>query len=183
MTKQTKEGLTLILLALMAAAVWYYYGGKPGGSAGIAIAAPQKYLPIPVENSRIRWDKLERIRRTDYKTNGRNPFNVLPPPPPVETKKPIPDPAPPPEPQPPPPPPPLTLPPNMKFFGYGTAPSGHGRLAFFTDGEDVFIVGEGDMLQGRLRVLRIGNASVDFEEVSSGRRGSAPLEQQQGPPA
>ena len=37
MTKQTKEGLTLILLALMAAAVWYYYGGKPGGSAGIAI--------------------------------------------------------------------------------------------------------------------------------------------------
>jgi len=37
MTKQTKEGLTLILLALMAAAVWYYYGGKPGGSAGIAL--------------------------------------------------------------------------------------------------------------------------------------------------
>src|SRR5260370_11439785 len=103
---------------------------------------------------------------------GRTLSTFPPPPPPGAAKKPNPAPAPRRNQQPPPPPPPLTLPPNMKFFGYGTAPSGRGRLAFFTDGEEVFIVGEGDMLQGHLRILRIGNASVDFEEVSSGRRGS-----------
>jgi hypothetical protein len=30
----------------------------------------------------------------------------------------------------------------------------------------------------RFRILRVGNASVDFEEISSGRRGTAPLEEQ-----
>jgi hypothetical protein len=77
----------------------------------------------------------------------------------------------------PPPPPPLTLPPNLKFFGYATVPVDGARRAFFTDGEEVFIVGEGETLLGRFRILKVDNANLEFEEVSTGRRGTAALEE------
>ena len=81
---------------------------------------------------------------------------------------------------PPPPPPPPTLP--VKFFGYGSVPLGGTRRAFFTDGDEVHIVGEGETLLGRYRILKIGNVNLEFEEISTGQRGSAALEEQ-GPGA
>ena len=53
-------------------------------------------------------------------------------------------------PPPPPPPPDPTLPPNMKFFGYGTVPNGTARRAFLTDGDEVYIVAEGDLFSRSL---------------------------------
>jgi hypothetical protein len=86
---------------------------------------------------------------------------------------------------PPPPPPPTRafLPPNLKYFGYGTVPNGTPRRAFFTDGEDEFIVSEGDTLLGRYRILKIGNSNVEFLEISSGLPGTTPLEEQAAPPS
>ena len=71
---------------------------------------------------------------------------------------------------------PLVLP--AKFFGYGNVPLNAARRAFFEDGEEVHIVSEGDTLLGRFRILKINNASIDFEEVGSGRRGQKMLEDQ-----
>jgi hypothetical protein len=71
----------------------------------------------------------------------------------------------------------------VKFFGYGTIPNGTTKRAFLTDGEEIYIVGEGDTLLGRFRILKIGNASLDFEELTTGRRNSATLEEQAAPPA
>ena len=71
---------------------------------------------------------------------------------------------------------PLVLP--VKFFGYGNVPFSSARRAFFEDGEEVHIVSEGDTLLGRFRILKINNASIDFEEVGSGRRGQKMLEDQ-----
>jgi hypothetical protein len=79
-------------------------------------------------------------------------------------------------PPPPPPPPDPTLPPNVKFFGYGSIPNGTARRAFLTDGDEVYIVSEGDILLGRFRIVKIGNATIEFEETSSGRQGRAALE-------
>ena len=64
----------------------------------------------------------------------------------------------------------------MKFFGYGTVPNGTARRAFLTDGEEVYIVAEGDTLLGRYRIVKIGNATIEFEEISSGREGKANME-------
>jgi len=75
----------------------------------------------------------------------------------------------------PPPPPPPTLPGNMKFFGYGTIPNGTAKRAFLSDGDNIYIVGEGDTLLGKFRVTKIGNANLDFEEIASGRHGSTQL--------
>jgi hypothetical protein len=70
----------------------------------------------------------------------------------------------------------------VKFFGFGTVPNGTVRLAFFTNGDDIYVVAEGELLLNRFRILRIGNANLEYEELSSGLRGTAPLEEQAAPP-
>jgi len=76
---------------------------------------------------------------------------------------------------PPPPPPPPVIPPNLKFFGYGTVPNGTSRRAFFSDGDEVYIIAEGETLLGKYRIIKINNNNLEFEEVSSGRRNTTPL--------
>jgi hypothetical protein len=68
------------------------------------------------------------------------------------------------------------LPSNYKFYGYGTIPNGTARRAFLSDGDEIVIVAEGDTFLGRYRVLKIGNATIEFEEASSGRTGIANME-------
>jgi hypothetical protein len=79
-------------------------------------------------------------------------------------------------PQPPAPPPPADLP--MVFFGYGMLPAGGARQAFLKDqsGDDVHIVSEGDVVLNHIRILHIGNDRIDFEDTSTGQKGSKNLE-------
>jgi hypothetical protein len=42
----------------------------------------------------------------------------------------------------------------------------------------VFVVAEGDTVMGHYRITKITNASLDFEEIGSGRRASKALEDQ-----
>jgi hypothetical protein len=174
--KQKRQIGVFLVLIVVAAMVWFgTYRGRPVVDALIL----KDDFALNVDNPRIRLDQIERARKTEYKSSGRNPFSPIQAPPPqvahVEKK---PDPVGPQPPPAPPPPPPLTLPSNVKFFGLGTVPSS--RLAFFTDGEEVYVVAEGEVLMKRFRILRIGNASLEFEEISSGRTATAPLEQQTG---
>ena len=175
--KQTQQLALLVALLVIAAGVWYWRSAAPGMTPQASSVGKVGYSPLGVENPGLHRDKLEASRRTTYKSRGRDLFSESAPPPPLPPKDPSkPQPA---QPPPPPPPPPLpTLPANMKFFGYGTVPSGTSRRAFLTDGDQVFIVGEGDTLLGRYRVLKIGNANLEFEEISTGRRNSVPLQEQ-----
>ncbi len=177
--KQKRQVGILLALMVVAAMVWLgNFHSKP-----IVVDARLDFKDDPITNMgnpQIRMDEIERARETEYKSSGRNPFSPIPAPPPhvphLDKKPEISGPQ---QPPPPPPPPPLTLG-NLKFYGFGTVPNGTLRLAFFTDCDQVYVVGEGEILAKRFRVLRIGNASVEFEEVSSGRVGTAPLEEQQG---
>lgn len=69
-------------------------------------------------------------------------------------------------------PPPITL----KFFGFANRP-GEPKRVFLVQGDDVFIAGEGDIVNRRYRVLRISTASVDIEDVLTNNRQSIPLTQ------
>jgi hypothetical protein len=71
-----------------------------------------------------------------------------------------------------PPPPPI----NLKFFGFANRP-GEPKRVFLVLNEDVFIAGEGDIVDRRYRVLRISSASVDIEDVITNNRQSIPLTQ------
>jgi len=171
--KQQKQILILVVLVLGGIGIWSWNSRQnpaPAGAGSIAAG----YAPMTVENPAIQTWKIDRVRKTEYKSSGRDPFSaVLPPPPAPKVLQPGDRGY---KPQPPPPPPPLELPPNMKFYGYGTVPNGSARRAFLTDGDEVYIVAEGDLFLGRYRITKIGNATIDFEEVSSGRQGKTNLE-------
>jgi len=178
MNQKTKIALLAVLM-LTVAGVFYYDGAGvsfPGKTVPFTL---RPYSPLPVENPALQRWKLEASRRTEYKSSGRDLFTETLPPP-SQPKKPDRVPDPPPQivvEQPP------SLPANMKFFGYGTVPNGTSKRAFLSDGEQVYIVGEGDTLLGRYRILRIGNASLEFEEMGTGKRNSTSLDEQAAPPA
>ena len=180
--KQKNQIVLLAALLLVMGVVWYLNRSKPAVVMGNATAF-QSYQLLAVENPQLHREKMETAQKAEYHSTGRNPFSEIAPPPPEEVKKanthqnygPIPIP----------PPPPPTLPPNMKFFGYGTVPNGTSRRAFLSDGDDVYIVAEGDTLLGRYRIVKVNNANLEFEEISSGRRNTVALAQddQASPPA
>lgn len=175
--------IVLVVLVVVALVVWSFQWTKHTPAMRTAYSI-ENYKILDVENPQIHWPELERARKTEYKSNGRNPFSTIAPPTPEEVRKAkvI---APPqnPVPQLPPPPTEAKLPPNLKYFGYGTLPAGTTRRAFFTDGDDVYVVTEGDTLLGRYRILKVGNANLEFQEISSGLHGTAPLEEQPGSPS
>jgi len=180
--KQKKQFAVLVVLLLIAGAIWFFYFDHDKSVVTAdAKSAVHNYKLLSVDNPQLHTEGVERARKTEYKSRGRNIFSrELPPPPPVpkvvkpEQSGPKPD-------VPPPPPPPPTLP--VKFFGYGTVPNGTVRLAFFSDGQDIYVVAEGELLLNRFRILRIGNANLEFEEISTGLRGTANLDEQGGPPS
>ena len=179
--KQRNEIIALVVLVVIAALVWYFERGKPAVTPGVALLTGE-YKPLGVENPRLLTDEIDRARKSEYKGPIRNLFSMIAPPPPDPAKHsakvvvPI-------VPIDPPKPTQAILPGNLKFFGFGTVPNGTSRRAFFTNGEDVYIVAEGETLLGRYRILRVSNASLEFEEISSGLRGTTILEEQPSVPS
>jgi len=172
--KEKNQIIALVALVVVGALVWFWNSRQNPAAAGASTIAAS-YTPMTVENPAIQSWKIAKVQKTEYKSTGRNPFSAVAPPPPAPKvlqpgdKNYVPPP--------PPPPPPLEFPANMKFYGYGTVPDGTARRAFLSDGEEVYIVAEGDTFLGRFRILKIGNATIEFEEISSGRQGKANLEE------
>ena len=181
LTKQRKEGIALLGLLAVAGVVWYAYSHQ-SAAAGTGVPGKADFKQINAQDFKFIID-LEKAQSTEYKSAGRNIFvmgpitvqtasNV-----PVQQKEPfriynLP--------QPPAPPPPPTLP--WVFYGYGTVPSGAQRLAFLKEPENdsPHIVREGDLVLNHLRIMRIGNDRIEFEDINTGLKGSSNLE---GPPA
>jgi hypothetical protein len=173
--------LGALLLALVGAG-YYFFAGHDTGSGGLpgVFAEDKKFEPLDVREPGLRMDLLERIQKLQYPEGSqRNIFVAAPPPPPqrpanevVEAPKPFVGP------KVPPPPPPLQIP--AEFFGYAAPTNGGRRVAFFTSGDDVLVVAEGDTFLNLYRLDRINNDSADVEEISSGRHQTVPLVQ---PPA
>ena len=142
-------------------------GRKAGGKK--VDTAPRSLDPS------LRYDWLKASEDTKYEGKGRNIFRAEaePPPRPVAngtTDHPVAvTPQPPPGP---PPPPPI----NLKFFGFANRP-GEPKRVFLSQGEDVFIAHEGDIVDRRYRILRISPTSVEVEDVLNNNRQSIPLTQ------
>jgi hypothetical protein len=171
-----KRQIGALLVLVLIAAVWLWnFRGKPVVTAD-ALPSVQDDPVLGLDSPHVRLEAIERARKAQYQGSGRNPFSPVQSPPQVPQPKPefpgpqLPPPAP--------PPPPLVLPSNLKFFGFGTVPNGTPRRAFFTDGNEVYVLGEGEVLLNRYRILRIGIADLEFEEISSGRTGTTPVEEQ-----
>jgi hypothetical protein len=73
----------------------------------------------------------------------------------------------------------VTAPPQipLKFFGFASKP-GQPKKIFLSKGEDVFIAGEGEIVDRRYKVVRITPTSVEIQDmVGSGPPQSIPLTQ------
>lgn len=125
----------------------------------------------------LQLKSLEATEQTKYSGLGRNIFvsQAEPPPTPLGTgttdhpKVAPPTYVPPPTPQAPPIP--------LKFFGFASQP-GEPKRIFLSQGEDVFIAGEGEIVDRRYKVVRISPNSVELQDVvNSGPPQSIPLTQ------
>jgi hypothetical protein len=68
----------------------------------------------------------------------------------------------------------------LKFFGFSNLP-GEPKKVFLLKGEDIFVAGEGEIVDRRYKVVRISPTSVDIQDVvGSGPPQSVPLTQGTG---
>ncbi len=181
MTKRERSLVGILVVLSVISGLIYYFNTRETSSAASTVSVDGNYTPIAVENPHIITERLEGLQHVEYKGSHRNIFSETPPPR-------VPTPAeialakahePPPIVSGPPPIPALIV--NEKFYGYVDDSRTGTRRAFFTNGEDIFICGIGDMLENRLRVTRIGNDTVELMEVSSSRRTTIPIEQDAHP--
>lgn len=180
--KQQTQMYVLIGLVVVAALVWYVETAKSPSSSGFSQVSGT-YTPINAQDFGSVFEKLKSTEGTEYKTSGRNIFAMTAVPAaeaggPATPVKPNPVPYGPPVP---PPPPPAQL--AWKFFGYGNLPSGGPRQAFLLDGEEVRIVGEGETVLNHIRITKIGNDRIEFEDTNTHQTGSNQLEAPPGPTA
>ena len=70
----------------------------------------------------------------------------------------------------PPPPPPIPL----KFYGFSGSKNGP-KQVFLSKGEDIFIAKEGQIVDRRYKILKIGPNSIEVEDVLNNNRQTLPL--------
>lgn len=185
--------VALLAIAALLVGRWVFSMSSPGvGAATVTPSTATENSGAPQTVARIRnakagTAKKATVTRLDptleysllrtsedikYEGNGRNIFEMQ-----VDIPKPI---APvaldqhpmPMVPQGPPPPPPI----NLKFFGFASK-KGEAKKVFLSEGEDVFIAGEGDIVDRRYKVMHITPTSVEIEDVLNDNRQSIPLTQ------
>jgi hypothetical protein len=158
-TSQDAETATAV--ATVAAPSAGQKSGKPGARKTGNVVLAQSLDPT------LRLDVLTSSEDVTYKGLGRDIFSSQPPPPeiPKEVKKVILN-----TPPPPPPPPPIPL----KFYGFSGNKSGP-KQVFLSKGEDIFIAKEGQVIDRRYKILKIGANSVEVEDVLTNNRQTLPL--------
>ena len=124
----------------------------------------------------LREDLLERSREVEYEGSSRNIFQVYTPPPPPPTAAPAPSPTAAASAPPLPPPPAPAIP--LKFYGVAAPPGSTRKKAFLTDGEEIFIAQEGELIARFYKVVRIGVNTIELEDSRSKQKQSLPLQEE-----
>ncbi len=181
-------GLAVVLLAR----AFFSFGGSAPSTPAVSVVVP---TPVTTPHNKaaargkaaakragaaprsldpqLRYDWLKASEDTKYGGVGRNIFKVQAAIPEPEgtgaTGKEKAEDEGPPEP---PPPPPITL----KFFGFASKP-GEPKKVFLSQGEDVFIAREGEIVDRRYKVVQISPMSVEIEDEMNNHRQSIPLTQ------
>ena len=189
------SGLGAVMLILLVRFLWQNFGPSPAPppapapvvtvarpaatTAAEGAAAPAfghqaaKVGGLASLDPTLHPEIMRQAESLEYTGHGRNIFSQFSAPP--EIPKPIAsirqakvDTGPPP----PPPPPPI----NLGFYGYAAERTGQ-RQVFLLHGDDIFIASEGDVVDRRYRVVKIGTASVQVEDIPYHNTQTLPLRQ------
>lgn len=164
----SRQWILAVLVVILIAVLFYQFRGGSSAPAGAATAP--RAIPSREAAARDRAQSVPDLRlgslketRVEPTDKGRNLFREqpkAPPPPPPRATPPAP---PPPDPNAPPPPPPPPPPITLRLVGIV---QGSGKpIAALTDGRDVFYGREGDIIEGRYRILKINVESIDIAYV------------------
>ena len=171
----------LVIVALFMVSRTFLRGG--GGGTPSAPTAAQKGKKVASgEESldpRLRLDLLANSESVMYEGPGKNIFRAAPevvpipkvrvspllPKPEVQPNAPL-------QPPPPPPPPPI----NLKFFGYSSG-KGERPKAFLSQGDNIWVAHEGDVVNRQYKIVRITPTSVEVEDLLNNNRQSIRLTQ------
>ncbi|MFN7998804.1 MAG: hypothetical protein U0Q18_34590 [Bryobacteraceae bacterium] len=136
----------------------------------------------------LRLDLLAKVQGVEMQGGARNLFKFSTAPPPPLPKEPIVKPKTPAQiqqeqvaaaqkaqgPPPAPPPPPILL----KYYGYSSAKGDNRKRAFFLDGDEILMAGEGEVVKKRYKVVRIGVNSVVMEDTQFKHEQTLPLQEE-----
>jgi hypothetical protein len=173
MTPRERVGLQVVGVLAVTVGIWYYASsGDDAPTAGgrapsnrVSARGGRGDAPLPVAD--VKLEQLPGGAQGAFDDPSRNPFRFkpkpAPPPPPVVQRPVVPQPVAPPIPQGPPPPPPITL----RLIGLVEAEKPADRVAIFADprsqGLGAPVYGkEGDIIEGRYRLLRVGTDSAEL---------------------
>ena len=136
----------------------------------------------------LRLDLLAKVQAVDMQGGTRNLFQFSTAPPPPLPKEPTvalgkgaaaaANKAKQPPPGPPQPVTPQAPPIQLKYYGYSSARDDNRKHAFFLDGDDILVAGEGEVLKKRYRVVRIGVNSVVMEDTQFKHEQTLPLQEE-----
>lgn len=155
-------------------------------SRGLTLSFKDKRVDPTTADPTLRLDLLAKVQGVNLEGGERNLFQfgavpmpktpepkIIPKssqtPAPVEAAKPA---------EPPPPPPPPSIP--LKFYGYASDSRPGVKRAFFLQGDEIVVAGEGELIQKRYKVVRIGISSCVVEDTQFKHEQTLPLEEQAG---
>jgi hypothetical protein len=178
--------LGAVMLILLVRFLWQNFGPSttPTAQPTVAATAPLAYAPAPASapqlaarqpytrpatkvgsasslDPKLHPELMRQAESLEYTGNGRNIFSQFSAPPeipkPIASVRKVPVNTGPPPPA---PPPPI----NLRFYGYAAQVDGH-KQVFLLQGDDIFIASEGDVVDRRYRVGKIGAVSVEIEDL------------------
>ena len=180
---KNKFRIMIVLMAMALLSLIYWIRSSPGSaSAGAPSVAPARVASQPASkktgDSHGRESTLDPTLRTDillasqkmqYEGARRNIFRMqeLPPPPPPPSAFPVRTNN---DPPPPPPKPQITL----KFYGFSSKP-GEPKRIFLSEGDEIFVAREGDIVNRRYKIHQITNTSVLVEDMLNDNKQQIPL--------
>ena len=179
---ETIIAAVLGVIALLMVLRGFVFSGPPKpvpaparASAPAAPAGKGKAAPVLTKSldPRLRLDLLTSSEQVKYVGKGRNIFRAEAEPVKIEQPKVSPFQ---PKPQPvvntPPPPPPIPL----KYFGLASRPGEPTRI-FLSEGDNVFVAKEGEIVNRRYKIVRVTPNQVEVEDMLYNNRQSIPLTQ------
>lgn len=186
-SEERKKLIAAIALMVLAALSVSYVVSRPETPAAAAPApatAPAKRLfgrraPVAAVQAAESLDptlRLGLLRSSEgvkYEGTGRNVFHAQaedPLPkvvkPPIDVNKEVRI-----GPPPPPPPPPI----NLKFYGFANDTGDTSKKIFLSEGDTIFIAKEGDVVNRRYKIVKIGQKSVEIEDLLNNNKQTIPL--------
>lgn len=171
-----KRRIEMGILAVLAVTLgWVLYTqvlqSPSSGAVGVFAPVDRNFTPLAVPDPDLRVKLIDDRRKQEYTGTQRDIFTFAPEPRPEPVADTTPGPVEPPQPV----EPAVPLPP-FRYYGYADYLRTGLRRGFFTNGEEIWVASEGEILLGRYRIVRLGANDAVVEDQTVARQVTLTME-------